>query len=78
MTPSFAAWLLLLVPFSPLSDGFATPKSEFLLEVDGNGVTTSRDHFCAIEQRYADNIGGRAVCWGDDMFGRTDPPTEVR
>jgi hypothetical protein len=57
--------------------GFATPKSEFILEIDGNGITTSREHICVIEQKHGNAIGGRAKCWGFDVMGKLDAPTDV-
>ena len=59
-------------------DGFANPKSEFLLEIDGNSISTAREHLCAIEKKPGNNIGGRARCWGfDHIDGRTRPPQDV-
>ncbi len=58
-------------------NGFATLKSEFLLEIDGNGIT-SREHICAIEQKHDNMIGGRAKCWGTDAEGCLDAPSDVR
>jgi len=58
-------------------DAFAVPKTEFLLEIDGNGITTSREHICAIEQKQGSSMGGRAKCWGDDHLGRLDAPLDI-
>jgi hypothetical protein len=62
-----------------LANGFATPKLEFLLEIDGNSISTSREHLCAIEKKLGGgSLGGRARCWGNDHIdGRTDPPQDV-
>lgn len=54
-------------------NGFADPKSDFLLDIDGNGVTTSREHTCILEQRFGTEVGGRAVCWGNDYMVMAKP-----
>lgn len=84
MTAKRRATLLLAALLSPLllsiANGFATPKSDFVLDIDGNSISTSREHLCAIEKKPGSNsIGGRARCWGFDHFdGRTKPPQDVR
>ena len=60
------------------TDAFANPKSEFLLEIDGNSISSGREHVCAIQQKQGTSIGGRVKCWGEDSFlGRLDAPTDV-
>lgn len=59
-------------------EGFANPKSDFLFEIDGNSVSVSREHACAIEQKPGSTIGGRAKCWGlPHLEGREEAPNDV-
>ena len=58
--------------------GFAAPKSEFLLDIDGNSVSTGREHVCVIEKKQGNTVGGRARCFGFDQFeGRPRPLEDV-
>ncbi len=62
------------------TQSFATPKAEFLLDVDGNSVDFSMTHICALEQKQGTPIGGRARCWGDDFHDIgyvSDVPSDV-
>ena len=73
-------WSLLLLLLATRASSFATPKSEFLLQVDGNSVDLSTSHICVLEQKQGTSIGGRARCWGEDFhdFGHVDNiPTDV-
>jgi hypothetical protein len=59
-------------------NAFANPKSEFVLEIDGNSISTAREHLCAIEKKQGNEFGGRARCWGfDHIEGRTKPPQDI-
>ena len=61
--------LSLLVGLSSLcsvTNGFTTPKADFLLNIDGGSVCSSLYSICAIEQKQGEEIGGRAKCWGYD------------
>lgn len=58
--------------------GFGIPKSEFLLDIDGNSIATGREHVCVIEKKQGNSVGGRAKCFGYDHFeGRTRAPQDV-
>jgi len=78
---SFLGLLLLLTSFHSNEltvHGFANPKSDFLLEIDGNSVSVSREHACAIEQKQGSTIGGRVKCWGLDLLeNRLEAPSDV-
>lgn len=58
---------------------FITPKSEFLLEIDGNGIALSRGYGCVIEQKYGVDIGGKVKCWGEIISNNdvVEPPEDV-
>ena len=58
-------------------NSFATPKSEFLLEIDGVSVTAGKEHACLLEQLQGDGFGGKAQCWGYDDWGQTEAPTDM-
>ncbi len=83
MSPSFSQALRLLIGLSGLcsvTNGFATPKADFLLNIDGGSVASSLYSICAIEQKQGEEIGGRAKCWGyndDDESVVATTPTDV-
>lgn len=68
---------LLLLQFAV--HGFVTPKSEFLLEIDGNGVAMARGYGCVIQQKHGVDIGGQVKCWGEILTDAdvVDPPEDV-
>ena len=64
---SFSFYVVFLYAlFLECADSFATPKSEFLLDIDGNSVDVSLSHLCVLEQKQGTPIGGRVRCFGDD------------
>ncbi len=83
MSPSFSQALRLLIGLSGLcsvTNGFATPKADFLLNIDGGSVASSLYSICAIEQKQGEEIGGRAKCWGyndDDESVVATTPADV-
>lgn len=69
--------LCIFMDFRAVS-GFATPESDFLLDIDGSSISTSVLHTCVIEQRQGDQPGGKAVCWGSGHENdHLDPPEDV-
>eukprot|EP01039_Chlorochromonas_danica_P007678 gene7678-8485_t len=60
---SFLPFLSLFLLFSHSINAFVIPKSDFLLEIDGNSVSTARGRVCALEQQPGVEVGGRARCW---------------
>lgn len=78
MTAFFLALsTLLLLQYSV--DGFVTPKSEFVLEIDGNGIAMARGYGCVIQQKHGVDIGGQVKCWGEILTDAdvVDPPEDV-
>lgn len=80
ITSTFAALLLpvfyLICKIDPI-ESFATPQSEFILDIDGIAVTAGREHACLLEQLQVDGIGGKAQCWGYDDHGQTEAPADM-
>lgn len=76
-----ALFLALLALFSlqQSAHAFVSPKSEFLLEIDGNGVAMARGYGCLIEQKHGVEIGGQVKCWGEILTDAelVDPPEDV-
>lgn len=69
--------LFILMYRIALSNCFISPKSDFLLEIDGNGIALTRDSGCVIEQKYGVEIGGKLNCWGYNDEDETQPPEDV-
>jgi hypothetical protein len=71
--------LLLTLLYAIGIDGFVTPKSEFVLEVDGNGIALSRDNGCVLTQKHGVEVGGKLFCWGDIVSDTeiSSPPEDI-
>jgi hypothetical protein len=57
-----------------------TPPSNFHLDVEGSSVSSSDHHICVLEKKVGVDVGGKAVCWGDEytMDGaKLVPPADV-
>jgi len=55
---------------------FGTPKTDFLLDVDGQGVSLSRYRVCALQQTPGIDLGGRVRCWSAREEAE-DPPDDI-
>lgn len=53
------------------------PPSNFFFDVDGISVAQSTTHACVLEVKHGTEVGGKAVCWGNDDHGRLDAPSDV-
>lgn len=57
------------------SEVYAIPlPSEVFLDIDGISIAPGVDHICVIETHLGSPVGGKARCWGEDVYGRLKVP----
>jgi hypothetical protein len=64
--------LVIISSILPIA-AFVTPNADFLLDIDGNSVSTGRTSVCVIEQTPGNQMGGRIKCWHGDDHAYTPP-----